>query len=205
MSAAARATIRPPALESSGDGAPERARLTLDQSGARIAARVMGKREGSLTLSQELSALRIGAPLHDDAGRPGHISRMALALEGDTPSLVVEVTWDGAAPAKPRLRDATIGYEDQSPYDRGRSSGWVRRDKPRVEEPVEERADPGTLVFKTEARDESEPAPPRVSQPWMEERGSEMALMSRDLRHRFVSALVILRDAMVAAFRALRG
>ena len=95
-------------------------RLAISGVPSRIALRVAERRETSATLEQRLPFLAIGTEVADENGRTGRIARVAVALEGGVPKIVLELAYD-ALPLRPSTppgarvrRDETISY-DQRP------------------------------------------------------------------------------------------
>ncbi|HJL15353.1 MAG TPA: hypothetical protein RMH99_06855 [Sandaracinaceae bacterium LLY-WYZ-13_1] len=117
----------------------ERARLFVDGVGATITADVVNRRDDGMVVSQALPFLRLDTGVSGDDGRRARISRVTIAMEGDVPRLLVELSHDevddglDAVPAalfaspeedtvetftpgvstRPARTDATVPYELQ--------------------------------------------------------------------------------------------
>jgi hypothetical protein len=110
-------------------GAGERARLSIKGVGTPIGLRVARRREGQVTLVQELPFLALGNEVKDESGRSGKIARVAVSIDHGVPKLVIELAYDAAdiddrpsgppgvkAPtraASERRRDQTLGYDER--------------------------------------------------------------------------------------------
>lgn len=110
----------------------DEARISIDGVRVPVVARIDRRMPGGVTLRRELPLLRVGTPVRDEAGRPGRIEGVWIAMDGETPSLCVEVAYDVAPPRSgrpPAVRgDATLGYEELAALAAGRGSGKrVRR------------------------------------------------------------------------------
>jgi hypothetical protein len=110
-------------------GAGERARLSIKGVGTPVGLRVARRRQGCVTLVQELPFLELGTEVQDENGRTGKIARVAVSIDRGVPKLVIELAYDetrygdSIPPGPPavktpaasgRERDQTIGY-DQRP------------------------------------------------------------------------------------------
>lgn len=69
----------------------ERARFQLDGVAAPITADIARRRRDGLVVTQALPFLRLDTPVTDEAGRPRRISRVAIAMDGDVPRLLLEL------------------------------------------------------------------------------------------------------------------
>ena len=72
-----------------------------------VSARVAAVDGESLTLRQELPFLRLNGKLSDEQGRSAHLTSVAVAVRDGTPSLVLEVRYQGQ---KKERRDQTQPY-----------------------------------------------------------------------------------------------
>jgi len=108
--------------------ATQTARLHLDTLGSRVVTRVAQRTDRSMTVTQALPFLRLDSAVHDEEGRSARIQWVTLDIDGDTPSLVMQLAYDEALPkaAPPRAekprRDETVPFEIQ----RGSASHQVR-------------------------------------------------------------------------------
>ncbi|MGE0788543.1 MAG: hypothetical protein AB7S26_22900 [Sandaracinaceae bacterium] len=69
----------------------ERARLTVDGVRRPITLDVAGRRQGKLVVAQALPFLRLGAAVTTDTGQRARIARVAIAMDGDTPKILLEL------------------------------------------------------------------------------------------------------------------
>ncbi|MBX3272463.1 MAG: hypothetical protein KF729_19545 [Sandaracinaceae bacterium] len=105
--------------------ANERTRLHIDSVRSPITLEVARRRSDGLVLSQPLPFLKLDTTV-TERGRRARIRRVAIAMDGDVPRLLLELHHDGgaavaeppAAPAfrpgestRPERRDSTIPYE----------------------------------------------------------------------------------------------
>jgi len=139
----------------------ERTRLTIAGVPSRVSLHVAERDVKRATLEQRLPFLAVGTEIADDEGRTGRIARVAVALEGGVPKLVVELAYDAVplrAPSASRSRrDQTMSYE------RPTVPEPLRR--PRVEAQSEgsaQRSRPLALAFPLEKR-RPPPEPARLS------------------------------------------
>jgi hypothetical protein len=95
-------------------------RLAISGVSSRVALHVAERRDTSATLEQKLPFLAIGTEVADETGRTGRISRVAVALEGGVPKIVLELAYDAqplraSTPPGARVRrDETVSYERPS-------------------------------------------------------------------------------------------
>ncbi|MEQ9081081.1 MAG: hypothetical protein RLP09_44870 [Sandaracinaceae bacterium] len=71
----------------------ERTRLYVDGVRAPLKADVTRRRQDGLVVSQSLPFLRLDTPVTED-GRRARISRVAIAMDGDVPRLLLELSHD---------------------------------------------------------------------------------------------------------------
>lgn len=69
----------------------ERARFQVDGVAAPITADITRRRDDGLVVTQALPFLRLDTPVTDEDGRPRRISRVAIAMDGDVPRLLLEL------------------------------------------------------------------------------------------------------------------
>ncbi len=69
----------------------ERTRLSVDGLPTRITADVTRRRADRLVVTQALPFLRLDTSVTDDDGRRARISRVAIAMDGDVPRLLLEL------------------------------------------------------------------------------------------------------------------
>jgi hypothetical protein len=73
------------------------ARLYLDAIGAHVVARVTERSPTHLTVSRELSFLKLDSVVHDETGRRARVSGVSVVLEKGTPRLVLELAYEEAS------------------------------------------------------------------------------------------------------------
>lgn len=92
--------------------ATERTRLYVEGVRAAITADVARRRDDGMIVSQALPFLRLDTPVRGDDGARARIARVAIAMEGDVPRLMLELVRDEPppleAPAAAPDRDDTI-------------------------------------------------------------------------------------------------
>ena len=157
-------------------GTHERTKLYVDGVDAAITAQVARRRIDGLVVAQPLPFLRLDTRVVDHDGRPARISRVAIAMDGDVPRLLLELsneepdpiaelvdgplddddTIDTFVPGvsrRPERRDNTVPYE---------LATEDKAEPPRlVSEPIEAVGEP-SLDRAIEAPVEVTEAPPRV-------------------------------------------
>jgi hypothetical protein len=135
--------------------ATERTRLFVDGVRTAITAQVAGRRAGGLVVTQALPFLRMGTSVLEDRGKRGRIARVAIAMDGDVPQLLLELedeevecampatieppreeptveTFTPGVSMRPARTDSTVPYD----YQRGEKSGpIVLADDIRLAEP----------------------------------------------------------------------
>ena len=72
----------------------KRARFFVEGVSAAVSADLVNERDDSLVVAQALPFLRLDTPIRDEQGRKGHIRRIALSMECDVPSLIIELSRD---------------------------------------------------------------------------------------------------------------
>ena len=89
----------------------ERTRLFVDGVRAPLKADVARRRDDGLVVSQPLPFLRLDTPVTEH-GRRARISRVAIAMDGDVPRLLLELSHDGERPADPAPSgdDTLVGF-----------------------------------------------------------------------------------------------
>lgn len=103
----------------------ERTSLHLEELGSRIATNVTRRSPEGLTVMQELPFLRLSSAVRDANGRRASIDWISVDVDGDTPSLVMELSYmapereDATVPCFPitpaaRRRDETMPFELES-------------------------------------------------------------------------------------------
>jgi len=130
--------------------ATERTRLHLDGVHAPITAEVTRRRDDGMVVTQALPFLRLDSMV-TESGRRSRIARVAIAMEGDVPKLLLELHHDGdeaqevphaddtvetftpGVSARPARTDATVPYEFQS---RAGNAQIVLRDPPPIRLPA---------------------------------------------------------------------
>lgn len=88
----------------------DRESVVLETSSGEREATVRRRRDGRTTLTQTLAPWCVGETVVDDEGRTHRVVRLALALEGGTPSLVIELEASDASAESSGIR--TIVDED---------------------------------------------------------------------------------------------
>jgi len=100
----------------------ERTSLHLEELGSRIATNVTKRGPEGLTVTQELPFLRLTSAVRDENGRRASIDWISVDIDGDTPSLVMELSYlapereDETVPCfritpAPGRRDETVPFE----------------------------------------------------------------------------------------------
>lgn len=84
----------------------ERTRLYVDGVRAPLKADVTRRRQDGLVVSQSLPFLRLDTPVTED-GRRARISRVAIAMDGDVPRLLLELSHDEDAMNPPTGDDTS--------------------------------------------------------------------------------------------------
>jgi len=89
----------------------ERTRLFVDGVRAPLKADVTRRRDDGLVVSQPLPFLRLDTPVTEH-GRRARISRVAIAMDGDVPRLLLELSHDAEQPAEPAPTgdDTLVGF-----------------------------------------------------------------------------------------------
>ncbi len=103
--------------------AQERTRLHLDGVRSPITADVARRRDDGIVVTQPLPFLRLDTEV-TERGRRSRIRRVAIAMDGDVPRLLLELCHDGRASAddtqesftpgvstRPARTDSTVPYE----------------------------------------------------------------------------------------------
>lgn len=200
-------------------GAGERARLSIKGVASPVGLRVARRREGQVTLVQELPFLALGNEVKDDRGRTGKIARVAVSIDQGVPKLVIELAYDAAqqddrpsgppavkTPARARSereRDQTIGYDERPTLPDLPGSARLTRTESSSSDIGRERRDDTnrelTLAFRTELPrpapiDGSPSGAPSVRAPTALRRRAEEGL---------VDALLARVVAFIAMFVAL--
>ena len=85
----------------------ERTRLFVEGVGTAITAEVTRRRSDRLVVAQALPFLRLDTPVVAEGGTRARIARVAIAMEGDVPRLMLELAHDEA----PGLDAPLIGTE----------------------------------------------------------------------------------------------
>jgi len=105
----------------------ERTSLHLEELGSRVATKVMRRSAEGLTVTQELPFLRLSSGVRDADGRRASIDWISVDIDGDTPSLVMELSYlqpereDETCPSfklQKRRRDETVPFEIHRPEPR---------------------------------------------------------------------------------------
>ena len=92
----------------------ERTRLFVEGVGTAITAEVTRRRSDRLVVAQPLPFLRLDTPVVAEGGKRARIARVAIAMEGDVPRLMLELAHDDAPPLEAPLigteveREATL-------------------------------------------------------------------------------------------------
>ena len=98
--------------------ANDRAKFTLDATGTAVVARVIDRSADGYLVAQKLPFLKLQSGIWDADGRRGRIAGVAVSMEDNTPSLVLEVVYDVHAedtqPIRKPRRDDTIEFERPS-------------------------------------------------------------------------------------------
>ena len=100
----------------------ERTSLHLEELGSRIATNVTQRGPEGLTVTQELPFLRLTSAVRDENGRRASIDWISVDIDGDKPSLVMELSYlapereDATMPCfritpSPGRRDETVPFE----------------------------------------------------------------------------------------------
>lgn len=100
--------------------ANERTRLHVDGVRAPITADVTKRRDDGMVVTQALPFLRLDTAV-TESGRRSRIARVAIAMDGDVPRLLVELRHDEMgtapeAPPKPRGRRRKTRADHTVPY-----------------------------------------------------------------------------------------
>jgi hypothetical protein len=82
------------AVESVGGGEQARASLFLGDVGQRVVTNVTRREAGGMTVERSLPFLRLDSEFRDEEGRPGRIRDVRVALDGDTPRLVLDLVYE---------------------------------------------------------------------------------------------------------------
>lgn len=132
-------------------------RLAISGVASRVALRVASRRDGGATLEQRLPFLAIGTEVADDEGRTGRIARVAVALEGGVPKLVLELAYDAlplrasSPPGARARRDETVSFDQRptvpEPIRRG-----LRLESADTSLPLTQRREPLALAIPLEMR-----------------------------------------------------
>lgn len=85
----------------------ERTRLFVEGVGTAITAEVTRRRSDRLVVAQALPFLRLDTPVVAEGGTRSRIARVAIAMEGDVPRLMLELAHDEA----PGLDAPRVGNE----------------------------------------------------------------------------------------------
>lgn len=146
-------------------------RLAISGVASRVALRVASRRDQNVTVEQRLPFLAIGTEVADEDGRTGRIARVAVALEGGVPKLVLELAYDptplraSSPPGSRTRRDETISY-DQRPTipEPIRPQRGLRLESADRSLPLTERPQPLSLAIPLEIR---RPSPKRGPFAWL--------------------------------------
>ncbi len=102
----------------------ERTSLHLETLGSPVRTNVMRRGPEGMTVSQSLPFLKLSSNVRDADGRAASIDWISVDIDGDTPSLVMELTYlkpereDQTSPrfeTAKRRRDDTVPFEIQRP------------------------------------------------------------------------------------------
>ena len=179
----------------------ERTRLFVEGVGTAITAEVTRRRSDRLVVAQALPFLRLDTPVVAEGGKRARIARVAIAMEGDVPRLMLELAHDDAPPLEAPLigteveREATLpGFTPGVSMRPARTDSTVPYDfQPRVRAP--------RVVAVAEASTREEPTvtasvePPRAraaasgSEPWWTRLARKLSMLFAVLTRRAVPAL----------------
>lgn len=93
----------------------ERTRLFVEGVGTAITAEVTRRRSDRLVVAQALPFLRLDTPVTAEGGKRARIARVAIAMEGDVPRLMLELAHDDAPPLEAPVTEAEAEREPTLP------------------------------------------------------------------------------------------
>lgn len=97
--------------------ATERTRLFVDGVRNAITADVARRRHDGLIVTQALPFLRLDTRVVGDDGQPARISRVAIAMDGDMPRLLLELENEREEHSSPELSAASLAGAVVGPLD----------------------------------------------------------------------------------------
>src|SRR5690606_31636225 len=93
----------------------ERTRLVVEGVGTAITAEVTRRRSDRLVVAQAVPFLRLDTPVTAEGGKRARIARVAIAMEGDVPRLMLELAHDDAPPLEAPVTEAEAEREPTLP------------------------------------------------------------------------------------------